>query len=426
MPPAPRPALRPSSTTLCRVIAVVGLLGPEVALAAEPPPATSEATLVAEALTGPVAAARLEAISARSAAAGTAPSVLANPFLEGRHEEARGPAGASTDALTASWTLDLGFSGLAAGDAASASRAALEGHQRAAVAEVVCEVRRASLDLWAADSRRLAVEEAHERLERLVTRLGEMSEAGEVAGYDVARVHVADAVHRADRDRAIVEAERARAALGALVGARVAAVSLLPVVPHPALSADAADLAQRDPVLTALLREVEAAEARVAAAQRAAVPDLVVFGGARRDAPPGTRDTTLGWEAGAAIEVPAFTRNQPAIAEAEADVSEARAAATEREALLRAERLAAASLLAALGELPLAPPEDLWEGAVARYQGSESSIDELLVVAEAVESARIARIDGEHLRRGAHLGLACALADFPEPELRTVFEEALR
>src|SRR5690606_20190882 len=152
-----------------------------------------------------------------------------------------------------------------------------------------------------------------------------------------------------------------------------------------------------DPTLQALLAEVDAAELRLAAAKRAAVPDIVVSGGTRWDAPPGTPDRSLGWEAGAALEIPAFARNQRGIADAEASLAEARAHATARKALLAARVGSAARRLSALGDLPPPLPGDLWTGAVARYTAGEASIDELLVVAGDVEAARLARIDGERL-----------------------------
>jgi len=423
---APKPHVWSTPTTLRRTAGGLWLMAAGLALAAEPSAPMDEGSLIETALSRPVVAARVAAIEARATADGTAPPALSNPFVEGRHEEARGPAGASTDAVTASWSFDLGFASAPAGRAASLHRASLGDRRRAAVTEVVCAVRHATLDLWSAERRRAAVEEGHERLERLVARLEEMAAVGEIAGYDVARVQIADAAHRAERDQAVVDAEHARTALSRFIGTRVEQVSLLSVVPHPALTAPRADLATTDPLLAALQRDAEAAELRVASAKRAAVPDLVVFGGARWDAPPGTQDRSLGWEAGAALEVPAFARNQQGIADAEAELAEARVRIVERESLLLVRVEAVARRLEVLGALQPLPSGDLWSGAVDRYVAGESSIDELLVVAGDVEAARIAHLEGERLRREAHLDLACTLADFAEPALRPVLEEALR
>lgn len=415
------------TTTICRSLVLLAWGGAGVARAADvPSEGVQESYLVRAALSLPVAEARLRAVDARNAADGTAPPAFANPSVQGRHEAARGPAGASTDAVTASWSFGLGFASVPERRAASLTRASSADHRRAAVAEVVCAVRRGALDLWTAEGRRSAVEEGHQRFGALVARLQEMAQVGQVAGYDVARVRLADTVHRADRDRAIVAAERARSDLAVYTVEPVAQVVLLPVTPHPALLGSRADLAAADPILTALEREEDAAALRLAAAERAALPDIVLFGGTRWDAPPGTQNRTLGWEAGGALSVPVFARNQRGIADAEATLAQASAQATARRALLAARVEAATRRLSALGDMPPPPPADLWAGAVDRYIAGEASIDELLVVAGDVEAARLARIDGERVRRAAHLDLACALATFPEPELRPLLDEALR
>lgn len=402
----------------------VGLAGG--ARAGEPPPSVDEAAVVAEVLGRPVVRAQLAAVEARLAADGTAPPALANPFLEARHEGARGPAGADTDAITASWLFDLGFAGGPSGRSAAVLRAAGADRRRVAVAGAVCAVRHATLGLWAAEERRAAVEEGHERLERLVAHLDAMAAAGELARYDVERVAVADAVHQAERSAAVAEAERARAALGRLLGGVAGPVALLPVEPHPALAAHEAGGPVPDPLRAVLEREASAAALRVTAAKRAAVPDLLVFGGARWDAPPGTGERAQGWEAGAAVELPLAARNQRGIADAEAALAEARAAVAEREAEVRARVAAVMRRLAVLDRAAPRVGAELWSGAVARYVAGEASIDELLTVAADVEAARVAAVDGERLRREAHLELGCVLLDFPEPALRPVVEEALR
>jgi len=70
-------------------------------------------------------------------------------------------------------------------------------------------------------------------------------------------------------------------------------------------------------------------------------------------------------------------------------------------------------------------PESVWTAAMDRYTAGESSLADLLQVADAVEAARLAEVGRERLQRRAHLDLECASGRLAEP-IQSVFEEALR
>ncbi len=418
--PLPRAlASRLRSTTFRRSVALVGLLTlPTLALSTS---AVDELAFLDQALTSPVIAARLQASRARVAADGTHPALFQNPSVQGRHEEARGIAGATTDAVTASWTLELGFPGPVEGRAATLQAEAGEALRRAEVVDTVCTLRRGALDLWVANERQAAMDEGHARLDRLLRHLEALATAGDTSPYELDRARAADTIHQALHDKALVETEAIRSRLEGLTGTVWQDVDLLP------LETPVLDAPPRDPLLAALQTEHSAAERSLVAARRAAVPDLNLFGGTRWDAPPRTTDRSRGWEAGASLSVPLFERNQVAIAEAQARLTDIEAEVTRRSAEVEAHVLAARRRVEALGPLP--PPVDglrLWQGALSRYEAGESSLEDLLRVTETVTTARIARAEAEQLRRAARLDLSCALGFFPEPSLQRLVEETLR
>ena len=104
------------ATPLCRIV----LLAPAclvLSTAAGASAPNDEATLVKEAVEGGVLAARIAAAQGRERAAGVAAPTLGNPVLEARHEQANGPAGASTDLLGGS--IALAWGGVAEAQAAT-------------------------------------------------------------------------------------------------------------------------------------------------------------------------------------------------------------------------------------------------------------------------------------------------------------------
>ncbi|MCK6507758.1 TolC family protein, partial [Myxococcota bacterium] len=197
-----------------------------------------------------------------------------------------------------------------------------------------------------------------------------------------------------------------------------AALDTDPLVAAPLLAA---------PLLTALRAERDAAARSLAAARRAALPDLAVEGGARWDGDPrgGTRAT--GFELGAGLELPLFDRQRAEIAAARARLAEAEALLARHQAE-RARRVAAA----VEATRQLGPPtgsvdaEAVWAGARARYRQGEASIDDLLQAAADVAAAGAAQAEREALRRRAALDLSCATGAFPEPELQSLYEESAR
>lgn len=400
--------------------------------------APSEAELVRAALERGPARARLEATRAGGAAASVAAPFLEDPVLEVRHEAARGPAGATTDAVGGSLVLGLG--GLAEAQAARLRARAAGAWQRAAVVEAVCETRRGALDLWLAVERARAAGAAQERLERLLASVQSQVAAGEAAAHDGARLALAVAAHRQERHAAVASAGEARAALSALAGQPVSQVALLPLSPPaaasgvgPAGQGSAAEEAlvqealAADPVLVALREERDAAARSLGAARLAALPEVALSAGARWDGLPDGTGRTPGYEVGAGLSLPLFDRNQVEIAARRAELARLEAALVERQASVEAMVQAAWWQVDALGTPPPAvDAEATWQGSLRRHAAGETDLEELLAVAADVEAALRATAEGDALRRGARLALSCAVGAFPEPEIQALLEEHTR
>lgn len=416
-------ALRAGITTFCSIVATLSLW----ATAAGAAEGVGEVELVRAALDGPVLMAERTAALARAEAAGTATRRLPNPTVEGRREQANGPAGASTDVFGGTLTLDLGAAGLAERRAAALRGEASEARHEAHAVDAICAVRASALDLWLAGQRVEVVARTHERLSEVADSLDAMATVGEVAGYDRDRAALAVAAHAVVLDAGAGELLGAQSGLSALVGRPVVEVTLAPLTPLEALQGSVADALVADPELAALRREREAAARAMSAARRAAMPDLVLSGGGRWDAMPDGSERTPGYEIGAGLELPLFDRNQAAVAEAKAELAMLDAQLAQREAEVTARVEAAWRQLERLGPIPeRASGATIWDGALDRYTGGESSIDELLTVAGDVEAAGLASLEAATLRRRARLELSCAVGAFPEPELQALLEESLR
>ena len=169
-----------------------GLFISAPAAAAEP---TAETELVRAFLSAPVAQSELDAVRADTLADGTGTSLLMSPTLDARREEARGPAGATTNAIGAAVTVDLGLSAL--GDTRAAHLRAMAGEYdaQAMALAAVCELRAEALDLWAANASGAVSESGHERFDELLATLALLAQAGEVSGYDLDRAGLASAAH---------------------------------------------------------------------------------------------------------------------------------------------------------------------------------------------------------------------------------------
>ena len=414
-----RPAAIRRATTRCSFWVALTLAGGP-ALAAP----MTEAELIRDYLDGPVAGAELRAVEARAASQGTGPAALPNPELEARHEAARGPAGATTDAIGGAVSLDLGFSALAERAAAGLRGDAGERWQRAATVSAACELRGAALAHWSASEQSAVAGSAQARLDDLTDALGSLAEAGEVSAYTRDRAALTASAHRAAAAASLGEALRSQAQLSGLLGGAVDSVQLAPIGPLPALEDAVEGALSEHPALAALRLERDAAARSEAASRRAAAPDLRVSAGARWDAPV-DGEASPGYEIGGALELPLFDWSRADVRASVADSAaiEARIARAEAAALSAVEGAwRRADALGAAGEGPL-DPEAIWRAARTRYVGGEASLDELLQVAQDVESALLAHIEAERLLRAAHLDLDCAVGRFHAPGLQSVLED---
>lgn len=415
---------RPAATTFRRIAPLLGLLVAVPSRAAE---AMTEAELLRRGLGAPVAVADLDAVDAQTRADRTAVPFLDTPALEARHEQAKGDWGATTNAVGASVTVDLGLSSLSYTRAGRLRGDAGERRREAVALELACDLRAHATDLWAANDSATVSRAAQERLDELLRTLTALAEAGEASGYDRDRTTLAVVAHQTEAQERTGAARALRDRLSALVGEPVDEVQLAPLTESPALEASIEALADH-PGLERLSLERDAAKASRDAARRDQLPDLTMSGGPRWDSGPTGGQGTQGFEVGGAVQIPwmdgsrAKSRQQAAdLAAADARLLRAR---TELEAAVRS----AHSRVDALGDgtAIASDPEGVWTAAFERYTVGESSLDDLLQVAEAVETAQVATIERERLTRRAHLDLSCATGRFADPTLQSVLEEVVR
>lgn len=421
-PPGP---LRPPPTTFRSIAGLVLLLCVGGGEASEP---LAEAELVARFLAGPAVEAELSAWSAHAEAAGTPVVDVPNPELAYRHDEARGPAGARTDAVGASVTLDLGLTAGPRRASADALSSSVGASRRAALLDAICSLRQDAGRMWSVQQEASVRVQAQARLDELAAALSELATAGEASGYDRDRAALAAASHRLALAEITAAATSDRSALERRVGASVEGLQLVSLPAIDELERLLEVAREEHPELVALRRRRAAAERARAAARRSGAPDLRLSGAARFDAPPEGGAPTPGFEVGVAIELPLFDRARAEVASADAELSESEAALlhVEQEVLGRIEggwrRAVAASEIPALGPDPTA----VWTAARARYSGGEASIDELLQTARDVEEAQLATLVVTRLTRSARLDLSCAVGRFDDPIIQSALEEALR
>lgn len=411
--------LRPSpATTNCRA-AVLALL----IVGARPAAAASEAALIGTYLSGPVAAAGQQATAAAVRASSAAPPLLDSPELAARQEVARGPAGATTEAIGGGITLDLGLSSLAARDAARLRGEAGDPLRQSQILAAVCTIREEALASWASEEAARARGETLSRVASLGEALGALSAAGERSGYDRDRIALAVLTHRSAAAAAAGEAAAQRARLSALVGEPVEAVTLAGLPSLPPLEA-VREQALAHPRLVSLRLERDAAARGVAAARRAAVPDLSLSGGVRWDTPPMGGASSQGYELGAALELPVFANGRADIRDAEAVLAAAASRLVQQTAEVVAAAEGAWHRASALQE-PAAPSRSLWEATQARYRGGEADLEEVLQIAQALDEAQRAFADQQRQVRQAQLDLSCAAGGFRVPEIQSIYEEHL-
>jgi len=407
-------------TTICSSLLL--LVGGAVAA-----DAVSEPELVRRFLQSTPMEAELRAAELQEAAA-VAPAALPNPELEYRHDEARGPAGARTDAIGAAFTIDLGFVAAPEAHAARLRGEAVAPRTRQDLVVAVCSLRRDLTALWAAQRRAQVVEIGHGRLHGLTFVFEAMAAVGEVSGYDLDRAVLADASHRVEMASAAGDVAALQARVAWRTGEPITQVELVETAEPQALEKLLEQARTDHPELAALRLQKEAATRDEVAARRQAAPSLRLSGAARFDSLPAGGERTPGFELGAVVELPLFDHNRP----------QARSAAVDAQKwvarLARRERQIAASIEAAWRRGAIArglaeavvDTEALWTAARFRYAGGEAAIDELLQIARDVEEAEFATLDAEVLLRSADLDLQCAVARFDDPGIQAALEEALR
>ncbi len=411
-------------TTLCRRALLLLALATPASAASAP-----EAALVLRFLEGPVGQSALRAAAAEARAEGTAPPLLPNPELEARHEEARGVAGSTTDALGGAMTFDLGFSSFSERGAARLRRRAGDHWRYTAGLAAVSDLRSEALDLWAADAAAEATGRSQQRHEALLVALTALAEAGEASDYDRDRVALAITPHRVVAAEARGKRDTLRARLSALVGAAtpVEAVDLQPIPPLPTLDAARERALTEHPELAALRLDHKADVRALTAARQSAIPDLTLSAAARWDAPPEGGSATQGFEVGGALEVPLFDWSRVSVRAATAERATGEALLAEREAEIAAAVDSAWQRASSLTDgTPPIDPEAIWEASHARYAAGEATVEDLLQIADDVEAASLAVVDHERLLRQAHLDLASAVGQFFDSEIQSLLEEHLR
>lgn len=410
------------ATTLRRILGCMGVLVGAHSASAAP---ISEAELVRRYLASPVARVSMSAMDDRVRAERRASPLFGNPELDVRHEEARGVAGATTDAVGLSFGVDLGLSNVSAWQAARLSGEAAQLMRSAQLLERVCELRRQGIDLHAATAATEVTVTSQGRLKEMVGTLEALAEAGEASGYDRDRAALALFSHHAD----VIAVEGKRIALqvglSAKLGEPVDAVVLAPLAQLPARETVISRVASHPEVL-GLRVALDASRKGEAAARRGGLPDVRLAGARRWDAPPGGT-ATPGFEVGGAVELPLFEHAQSEVRKAAATRADADAVLLRREGERVAAVQGAWQRAASLEDAPTAvDPEGIWTAATARYVAGEASVEGLLQVAEAVESAQTAGIERDRLLRRAHLDVACGTGHFAELEIQSAIEEALR
>ncbi|MCO4746065.1 MAG: TolC family protein [Proteobacteria bacterium] len=391
------------------------------ALAAGP---TTEVELLQAYAESDLARSDLDAARAQSRSNRTVPTLFENPALTVAHEEARGPAGATTDVIGGEVTVDLGLSGLAYRGAGRAAK--LSGEQRVALTwlDGACELRRRAVSAWATETLADAHRRTADRVRTLSENLASRADAGDASGYARDRLALEAAAIWLDADTATGDADAERARLEAWIGRPVEQVALSPLPPLPALEDLRVEL-DAHPEQIALRHEVDAAKGTLGAAQRAALPDLTLSAASRWDALPDSTVASQGFEVGGALELPLFDWSRSSVRAAQAGHATAEADLRRRQADQLAEVQGAWHRVAALSsDLAMPSPEAVWQGALQRFDAGETSLEALLQTAAGVQSGEVARIERERRLRLAHLDLSCSVGSFAVPELQTVLEES--
>lgn len=356
-------------------------------------------------------------------AAGTGPALLGNPELQVRHEDARGPAGANTDAIGAGLTVDLGFAATGHRQAAELRGRAGVHRERAVAIERICAFRGEVLELWTTQEQARVTMRAQARLEHLLEQTTALAGAGDVPGYDRDRTALVLVTHEVALSAVLGELESQKTRIEASSGLAVDHILLAPRVDPGPLDA-LLEAARQNPEIVALRLELEAAEQELAATRRETVPDLALYGGARWDDEVDGSSPTRGYEVGAALELPVFDLGGSERARAGAKVASADALLVRREVEVLANVEAAAGLVSRLdNDLRALDADRLWDAATERYFADEGGIGALVELADDLEAAGLSGVNHTASLRRADLDLACSVGVFAEPAMQSALEE---
>lgn len=222
---------RSLSTTLRRSIGCSLLLLVGAAAHSEP---MTERDLVRAFLASDDGQSALYASSQQSKAVGTPQAVLGNPEIEARHEESKGPAGATTNAIGGSMSLDLGFAAATENRAARIRSDAADYQRVAAIQRSLCALRNDAIDLWAARSSGAIWDTTTDRLQLLHTTLAAHATAGEASGHDRDLVGLAVSAHQLEAAEHRGEVPALQARLSSRLGIPVTEITFGAVPALPA------------------------------------------------------------------------------------------------------------------------------------------------------------------------------------------------
>ncbi|GAB5550295.1 MAG: TolC family protein [Sandaracinaceae bacterium] len=337
--------------------------------------------------------------------------LLPNPSVEWERQEAFAPNAQTQDIIRLVVPLDL-----SGRPATRRALAEVEARLSEAEAERVrldaVAAARAAFHRALAAERRVAVLEAQRDALREALRVMESRRAaGEVSGYETARLAIGAQLAGSRAAQARIDADAARQQLAALFGAEPPDAlegELTPPSPPP-IAALVTSAEARRPDLSALARADEAARRARAAADFSWVPRLSVEGGYNRQDGPLVGH---GYAVGLSAEIPLFDHGQGErrAAEASAAVGDLRARYEARvETRIRVSHARLTRLLeerARFESESAEPVELLVRAATSGYQGGERSVVELLDARRAATEVAERRVALSLAARLAQIALA--------------------
>lgn len=308
--------------------------------------------------------------------------LLPNPSVEWERQEAFAPNAQTQDIVRLVVPLELSGRPATRRALAEAEARLSEAEAEAVALDAVAAARAAFHRALAAERRVAVFEEQRDALAEALRVMESRRAAGEVSGYETARLSIGVELARSQAAQARVEADAARARLAALFGADPPDAlegELAPPPPPPLAALLGAAETRAD--LRALARADEAGQRARASAAYAWIPRLSIEGGYNRQDGPVVGH---GYALGASAEIPLFDHGQAErqAAEASAALAELRDTAASRvDSLIGMSHARLTALLAerARFEAETAPQvERLARAATSGYRGGERTVVELL------------------------------------------------